>query len=150
MSHKRLPRFAIEYLEGGAQDEAAMLRDQRAYADWRFIPRTLVDVSQRTLQAEVLGRAASMPLVVAPTGLHGIFRAHADSALAQAARRAGVPFVQSTMSNDTMEEVAKAAPGGRHWWQLYIFGGDEVWQELLRRADRAGCEALVLTTNAQI
>jgi (S)-mandelate dehydrogenase len=49
-----------------------------------------------------------------------------------------------------MEEVAKAAPGVRHWWQLYVFGGDEVWQELLRRAERAGCEALVLTTNTQI
>jgi (S)-mandelate dehydrogenase len=49
-----------------------------------------------------------------------------------------------------MEDVARAAPGGRHWWQLYVFGGDEVWQELLRRADRAGCEALVLTTNTQI
>ena len=61
-----------------------------------------------------------------------------------------MPFVQSTMSNDTMGEVASAAPGVRHWWQLYVFGGDEVWQELLRRADHAGCEALVLTTNTQI
>ncbi len=150
MSHKRLPRFALEYLEGGAQDEATMLRERRAYADWRFVPRTLVDVSRRTLQANILGRSASMPLVVAPTGLNGIFRAHGDSALAQAARRANVPFVQSTMSNDTMEEVAKAAPGVRQWWQLYVFGGDEIWQELLRRADRVGCEALVLTTNTQI
>jgi (S)-mandelate dehydrogenase len=57
--------------------------------------------------------------------------------------------VQSTMSNDTMQEVA-AIKNLRHWWQLYVFGGDEVWQELLRRADAAGCEALVLTTNAQI
>ncbi len=127
-----------------------MLRERRAYADWRFIPRTLVDVSSRTLQSTILDRPAAMPVVVAPTGLNGIFRAHGDSALAQAARRAGVPFVQSTMSNDTMEQVAKAAPGVRHWWQLYVFGGDEVWQELLRRADRAGCEALVLTTNTQI
>lgn len=150
MSHKRLPRFALEYLEGGAQDEAAMLRERRAYADWRFLPRTLVDVSRRTLETQILGRSAAMPLVVSPTGLNGIFRAHGDSMLAQAARRAGIPFVQSTMSNDTMEDVAKAAPGLRHWWQLYVFGGDEIWQELLRRADRAGCEALVLTTNTQI
>jgi (S)-mandelate dehydrogenase len=150
MSHKRLPRFALEYLEGGAQDEATMLRERCAYADWRFVPRTLVDVSRRTLETKILGRLAAMPLVVSPTGLNGIIRAHGDSALAQAARHAGVPFVQSTMSNDTMEDVAKAAPGVRHWWQLYIFGGDEVWQELLRRAGRAGCEALVLTTNTQI
>jgi hypothetical protein len=45
MSHKRLPRFALEYLEGGSEDEAAMLRERRAFADWRFMPRTLVDVS---------------------------------------------------------------------------------------------------------
>jgi (S)-mandelate dehydrogenase len=150
MSHKRLPRFVIEYLEGGAQDEASMFRERRAFADWRFVPRTLVDVSRRTLETEILGRPAAMPLVVSPTGLNGIIRAHGDSALALAALRAGVPFVQSTMSNDTMEQVANAARGVRHWWQLYIFGGDEVWQELLRRADRAGCEALVLTTNTQI
>lgn len=150
MSHKRLPRFALEYLEGGSQDEAALFRERRAYADWQFMPRTLVDVSDRTLESKILGRSAAMPLVVSPTGLNGIFRAHGDSMLAQAALRADVPFVQSTMSNDSMEEVARAAPGVRHWWQLYIFGGDEVWQELLRRADRAGCEALVLTTNTQI
>jgi (S)-mandelate dehydrogenase len=150
MAHKRLPRFALEYLEGGAQDEASLFREQRAYADWRFMPRTLVDVSDRTLESKILGRSAAMPLVVSPTGLNGVFRAHGDSMLAQAALRADVPFVQSTMSNDTMEQVASAAPGVRHWWQLYVFGGDEVWQELLRRADRAGCEALVLTTNTQI
>jgi (S)-mandelate dehydrogenase len=150
MSHKRLPRFALEYLEGGAQDEAAMFRERTAYAQWWFVPRTLVDVSRRTIETKILGRSAAMPLVVAPTGLNGIFRARGDSALAQAALRARVPFVQSTMSNDTMEEVAAAAPGVRHWWQLYVFGGDEVWQELLRRADRVGCEALVLTTNTQI
>ena len=150
MTHKRLPRFALEYLEGGSQDEAALFRERRAYADWRFMPRTLVDVSDRTLESRILGRSAAMPLVVSPTGLNGILRTHGDSMLAQAALRADVPFVQSTMSNDAMEDVAKAAPGVHHWWQLYIFGGDEVWQELLRRADRAGCEALVLTTNTQI
>ena len=150
MTHRRLPRFALEYLEGGAEDEASLFRERRAYADWRFMPRTLVDVSDRKLEATILGRSAAMPLVVSPTGLNGIFRAHGDSMLAQAALRARVPFVQSTMSNDSIEEVAKTAPGVRHWWQLYVFGGDEIWRELLRRADRAGCEALVLTTNTQI
>jgi (S)-mandelate dehydrogenase len=53
------------------------------------------------------------------------------------------------MSNDAVEDVARV-PNLRHWWQLYVFGGDEVWQELLRRVDAAGCEALLLTTNAQI
>jgi (S)-mandelate dehydrogenase len=149
MAHARLPRFALEYLEGGSEEESSLARDREAYADWRFVPRQLVDASHRSLATTMLGRPAPIPLIVAPTGLNGLFMHHADIALAQAAAKAGVPFVQSTMSNDRMEEVAKVG-NLRHWWQLYVFGGDEVWQELLRRADACGCEALVLTTNAQI
>ncbi len=148
-AHMLMPRIALEYLEAGAEDEASMMRERRAFADWRFMPRTLVDVSHRTLETQLLGRPASMPLIVAPTGLNGLFAHHADLALARAAAEAGVPFIQSTMSNDAVEDVAKVK-GLRHWWQLYVFGGDEVWQQLLERVDRAGCEALVLTTNAQI
>ncbi|WP_297695955.1 alpha-hydroxy acid oxidase [Phenylobacterium sp.] len=149
MAHERLPRFALEYLEGGAEDEASLMRERRAFAEWRFTPKTLVDVSHRSLATTILGKPAAMPLIVAPTGLNGVFRNHADIDLARGAAASGVPFVQSTMSNETMEDVGEV-PGLRHWWQLYVFGGDEVWQELVARADRAGCEALVLTTNTQI
>ncbi|TFY97190.1 alpha-hydroxy acid oxidase [Ramlibacter humi] len=149
MAHRRMPRFVLEYLEGGAEREQSLQRDRAAYDEWRFVPRQLVDVSRRSLAAQLLGRMAPMPLVVAPTGLNGLFVHHGDVELAKASARAGVPFVQSTMSNDRMEDVGRV-PGLRHWWQLYLFGGEEVWQELLRRADAAGCEALLLTTNAQI
>lgn len=149
MAHRRLPRFVLEYLEGGAEDEASLAAERAAYARWRFMPRQLKDVSRRSVAAPLLGRTARLPLVVAPTGLNGLFCHGADLALARAAALCEVPFVQSTMSNELLEEVARV-PGLRHWWQLYVFGGDEVWQELLRRADAAGCEALVLTTNAQI
>jgi len=148
-THRRMPRLVLEYLEGGAEEEASLLHDRTGYAEWRFMPRQLVDVSQRNLKTTILGRPAELPLIIAPTGLNGLFQHHGDTALAQAAAHCGVPFVQSTMSNDSMEEVARVK-GLRHWWQLYVFGGDEVWQELLRRADACGCEALVLTTNAQI
>jgi len=148
-AHQRMPRFVLEYLEGGAEDEQTLKRERTAYAERCFTPLQLVDVSDRTLATTILARPARMPLVVAPTGLNGLFCHHADTLLADAAAHAGVPFVQSTMSNDTIEEVARV-PTLRHWWQLYVFGGDEVWQELVRRADAAGCEALVLTTNAQI
>jgi (S)-mandelate dehydrogenase len=149
MAHRRQPRFVLEYLEGGAEDELSLRRDRAAYEQWRFMPRQLVDVSRRTIEASLLGRRAAAPLVVAPTGLNGLFMHGADLALARAAAAFGVPFVQSTMSNEAMETVAQV-PNLRHWWQLYVFGGDEVWQDLLRRAEACGCEALVLTTNAQI
>lgn len=148
-THKLMPRIALEYLEGGAGDEATLAREREAFAEWRFMPHTLVDESSREVAADILGRRASLPLIVAPTGLNGIFMRHADTALARGATDAGVPFVQSTMSNDPMERIARI-PGVRHWWQLYVFGGEEIWQELVDRAGKVGCEALVLTTNAQI
>ncbi|MFW2830798.1 alpha-hydroxy acid oxidase [Sphingomonas sp. ID0503] len=144
-----MPRFVLEYLEGGAGDEATLSRERAAFADWRFMPHQLVDVADRTLEAPILGKIAPIPAVVAPTGLNGLFRRRGDILLAQAAAKAGIPFTQSTMSNERMEDVA-VVPGLRHWWQLYIFGPDEIWQELLRRAETCGVEALALTTNAQI
>ena len=148
-THKLMPRFVLEYLEGGSEDEATLFREREAFAEWRFMPHTLVDESHVDLTTPIIGKPAPMPLLVAPTGLNGLFRHHADIQLAQGAAQMSTPFIQSTMSTDTMEDVAKV-PGLRHWWQLYVFGGDEIWQELLRRAEACGCEALVLTTNSQL
>ncbi|MEW9856794.1 alpha-hydroxy acid oxidase [Novosphingobium sp. M1R2S20] len=148
-AHRRMPRFVLEYLESGAGEEATLRRELDVWHEWCFVPRTLRDECHRSLSCSLLGRPARMPVAVAPTGLNGIFQRHGDTALAQGAARAGVPFVQSTMSNDPVEEVAKV-PGLRHWWQLYVFGPDEIWQALTDRADAAGCEAMMLTTNAQL
>ena len=148
-THRLMPRFVLEYLEGGAGSETTLRREREAYGQWLFMPHTLTDESGRRLDRDILGRQAPMPLIVGPTGLNGLFMRGADLALARAAARFGVPFVQSTMSNETMEDVARV-PNLRHWWQLYMFGPDEVWQSLVDRAAACGCEALVLTTNSQI
>lgn len=148
-THRLMPRFVLEYLEGGAGEEATLARERESFAEWRVMPHTLVDEAHRDLTTSVIGTEAPMPLIVAPTGLNGVFMRGADSALAWGASRSGVPFIQSTMSNERMEEVA-GVPGLRHWWQLYVFGEEAIWQELVDRADSAGCEALVLTTNSQI
>lgn len=148
-AHKRMPRFVLEYLEGGAEDEATLARERDAFADWRFLPRTLTDVSDRSAAMELVGQRAPIPLVIAPTGLNGVFQRGADIALAKAAAQANVPFVQSTMSNDPITDVA-AVRGLRHWFQLYVFGEERVWRTLVDRAREAGCETLILTSNSQI
>jgi (S)-mandelate dehydrogenase len=149
MAHRRLPRFALEYLEAGAEDEATLARNEAALAEWRFVHRSLVDVSQRDVSTALFGRRMTIPLVVAPTGLNALFWPHADLRLAEAAAEFGVPYAQSTMSNDRMEWVGHVA-GLRYWWQLYVFGPDEVRETLIRRAYDTGCEALVVTVDAQV
>ena len=149
MAHRRLPSFAAEYLEGGAEDEATLARNNAALAEWHFVHRSIVDVSRPDVSAELFGRKMRIPVAVAPSGLNGLFWPHADLRLAEAAAEAGVPFAQSTMSNDAMARVARV-PGLRYWWQLYVFGPPEVRQTLIERARNAGCEALIVTVDAQI
>ncbi len=149
MAHRRLPGFVTEYLEAGGEDEAALARNIAALAEWRFLHRSLVDVSQRDVSTTLFGRKTEIPLVVAPTGFNGLFWPHADLRLAEAAAAAGVPFAQSTMSNDLMSRVARV-PGLRYWWQLYVFGPTEIRDTLLSRARENGCEALIVTVDAQI
>src|SRR4051794_25869968 len=84
-THKLMPRFVLEYLEGGAEDEATLYREREAFAEWRFMPHTLVDESHINLAREIIGKPALMPLLVAPTGLNGLFRHHADIELAEGA-----------------------------------------------------------------
>src|SRR3546814_11090694 len=66
-THKLMPRFVLEYLEGGAEDEATLYREREAFAEWRFMPHTLVDESHRSLKRPIIGRMAEMPLMIAPT-----------------------------------------------------------------------------------
>lgn len=148
MAHRRLPRFALEYLEAGAGDEAALAGNLAAFYRWRFLPRALVDVRQRDLGRTLFGRRLPLPLLVAPTGLNGVFRKDADRLLALGAARMGVPFAQSTMSNNSIEDVAATA-GLHHWFQLYVIDPPEITDDLITRAESAGCEALIVTTDAQ-
>jgi (S)-mandelate dehydrogenase len=149
MAHRRLPGFALEYLEGGGEDEAALARNIAALAEWRFLHRSMVDVSQRDISTTLFGRKMAFPVAVAPTGLNELFWPHADLRLAEAAAEAGIPFAQSTMSNNGMSRVARV-PGLRYWWQLYVFGPPEIRETLIERARNNGCEALIVTVDAQI
>jgi (S)-mandelate dehydrogenase len=149
MAHRRLPDFALEYLEGGGEDEQSLARNLAALAEWRFVHRACVDVSKRDLSTILFGRRMAMPVIVAPTGLNGVFWPHADLRLAEAAAEFGVPFAQSTMSNDDMGRVARV-PELRYWWQLYVFGPPEVREHLIDRAREVGVEALIVTVDAQI
>jgi len=70
LARRRLPAFALEYLEGGAEDEVTLRRNRKAFERVAFVPRTLTDVSQRDLSVEVFGRKLSLPLAIAPTVLN--------------------------------------------------------------------------------
>lgn len=147
LAHRRMPGFALAYLESGAEDHGTLNWNRRVFERWRFVPDTLIDASRRSLETTILGQAAAMPLIVAPTGFNGMLCHRADVLLAQAARDAGIPFTLSTMSSASIEEIAHEAPGARFWFQLYMLDDRDITRDLLKRAEVAGCEALVFTTD---
>jgi (S)-mandelate dehydrogenase len=113
------------------------------------VPRTLVNTEGRHLRTQLFGRELALPMVIAPTGLNGMLTRDADFKLAAAAARAGIPFTLSTVANARPDAVA-AASGGSLWMQLYWFREPAIPADVVRRADAAGCEALVFTTDANV
>lgn len=149
IARKRVPNFVFEYVEGGAEDEATLKWNRKALNAIRFTPNTLIDTSNRTHSIKLFGQESNSPLIIAPTGLNGMLHHRADIALARTAKNYGIPFCLSTVSNLSLEEVAKNA-GGRLWMQLYVMTNHKITQNIIDRAQNAGYEALVFTTDANV
>ena len=149
IARRRVPGFAFEYVEGGAEDEATLRRNREAFAAFRFLPQTLVDTSGRSLETSLFGRRSAAPLAIAPTGLNGMLHPDGDIALARAAAAFGIPYTLSTFSTTRLEDVAAKA-GGRLWMQLYVMKNRAIAEDIMARATAAGYEALLFTSDANV
>jgi (S)-mandelate dehydrogenase len=149
IARRRVPNFAFEYLEGGADDEATLKWNRAALEAIRLAPNTLINTSTRQQRTTLFGQELATPLVIAPTGLNGMLRNRGDVALARAAAATGIPFTLSTVSNVRLEEVASEAKG-RLWMQLYVLKDRKIAEDILTRAERSGYEALVFTSDANV
>ena len=120
IARKRAPRFVFDYVDGGAEDEVRLRANRASFESLRFRPRTLIDVSKRSLGTEILGKQAALPVIVGPMGLLGLSWRRGDLEMARAAAAAGIPYGVSTTSMDSLEDIARAAIG-RPWFQCYVF-----------------------------
>lgn len=148
LARRRLPRMVFDYLEGGADDERGLARNRAAFGRFAFAPRRLTDVSRRDLSTTLFGKPLAAPLLLAPTGLNSVLWPRGDLELARAAERCGIPFVMSTASNLSIEELAGEA-GGELWFQLYVLH-PRLADQLVDRALKAGFKTLVLTTDVAL
>lgn len=148
MARRRLPHFAWEYLAGGAGDELTLARNRQAFAEIGLLPRTLVGCATPDLSRPLFGIQRPLPLGIGPSGYNGMLYRDADIHLARAAGERGLPFTLSTVSTSSLEEVASAAPDTELWFQLYCLRDPGIQEDLLRRAEAAGCRTLLLTSDA--
>ncbi|MCX6444206.1 MAG: alpha-hydroxy acid oxidase [Actinobacteria bacterium] len=144
---KRTPKGPFDYTDGSAESEASLERARQAYRDLEFIPSILRDVSTADLTRKSLGETFSMPVGIAPTGFTRMMQTEGEIAGARAAEKFGIPFTLSTLGTTTIEDVVAAAPGGRNWFQLYMWKDREGSMALVERAKRAGVKNLMLTVD---
>jgi L-lactate dehydrogenase (cytochrome) len=142
------PRPVFDYADGGADEELSLRANRDAFTRWRFLPRTMVDVSAPDTSAAVLGATLPLPLALAPTGFTRMLHSAGEAAAARSAARHGLPYTLSTMATTSIEDLA--ATGGDRWFQLYVLKDSGLTAELVDRAAACGYRVLVVTVDTLV
>ncbi len=145
---KHLPRPVFAYVSGAVEDNLALRDNRAAFDEIAFVPRVLVDVSQRLMATSLFGRQYAAPFGIAPMGVAALSAYRGDLVLARAAREAGVPMVMSGSSLIRLEEVAKENPAA--WFQAYLPGEPARIAALIDRVAAAGFGTLMITVDVAV
>jgi isopentenyl diphosphate isomerase/L-lactate dehydrogenase-like FMN-dependent dehydrogenase len=149
LARRRVPRIVFNYIDGGADGEWTLRQNRRAFDTITFRPYQAVAAPACDLRSRVLGTELSMPLLLAPVGYLRVMHPDGEIAAAQAAGRAGVGFILSTVSGHRLEDV-KAASTAQVWYQLYLTGGRAAAENAMRRAMDVGYTVLVITIDSTV
>ena len=149
LARRRVPKMFFDYADSGAWTESTYRANESDFANIKLRQRVLVDMTNRTLETEMIGQKVSMPVALAPTGMTGMQHADGEMLAARAAEEFGVPFTLSTMSICSIEDVASVTTKP-FWFQLYVMKDKDFVLDLINRAKAAKCSALVLTADLQI
>jgi 4-hydroxymandelate oxidase len=142
----RLDPVYYDYFASGAQDEVTVAANEAAFRRRSLVPRVLRGCGPPRLATTVLGQGTSMPVLMAPTAFHRLAWPEAEVATGRAAAAADVIMIAAMLSTVTVEEIA--ATGAALWFQLYIQPDLAFTESLVRRAEAAGCRALVVTVDS--
>ncbi|KAB7707574.1 alpha-hydroxy-acid oxidizing protein [Bacillus aerolatus] len=135
------------YARSGAGRGETARRNEEAFAKWAIVPRMLSDVSEADMSVTLFGRTYARPFLLAPVGMQKLAHEEGELATARAAAAMNIPFVLSTVASHSIEEVAAAAPDSPKWFQLYWSNNEEVSFSMVKRAEKAGYEAIVVTVD---
>lgn len=142
-SKERVPGFAFEYLDGGCNEDVSITRNTSEIRKVQLQPRYLQNYGHSSTKTKVMGMEFDAPFGIAPVGLQGLMWPNSPQILAKAAFAHNIPFVLSTVTTMNIEEASELTEGNA-WFQLYNPVEDELRDDILNRAEAAGCPVLVL------
>ncbi|MCZ6900941.1 MAG: alpha-hydroxy acid oxidase [Bacteroidetes bacterium] len=142
-AQKKMPRFAFEYLDGGCNEDVNLNRNRSDIQAVELMPQYISEHAECDLGTNLFGREYDAPFGVAPVGLQGLIWPKAPEILAKAAFEHNIPFVSSTVTTSSIERIAEITEG-RAWFQLYHPLKNDLRDDLLKRAEAAGCPVLII------
>jgi isopentenyl diphosphate isomerase/L-lactate dehydrogenase-like FMN-dependent dehydrogenase len=149
LAKRRIPRFAFDYLDGGAGDEIGLRRNIEALDALKLMPRMLVNVEKVDLSTTFLGRKWNMPFATAPIGAGGLMWPRGEEAIARAAVEAGIPYTNATPACISLERIREVA-GDNAWFQLYVGRAEPMVEDLVARAEAAGYDVMFVTVDVPV
>jgi len=149
LARRRFPRVVFDFIDGGAEDELALRRNEAALARARLWPHPLQGTSTRDQSVELFGQRLNGPVLIGPTGLAGLVWPRAEVASARAAAAAGTVYTMSHASTVTIEDLAREV-GGNLWMQVFVYRDRGLTRTFAERAHASGYKALVLTIDNQV
>ena len=150
LARQALPRAVFDFSDGAAEDERTLRRNAAAFHDFDLVPEPLRGAAHRDLSTVLFGKTLSMPLLVGPTGLAGLFWPDGERCAMRAAAKAGTAYCLSHGSVCTLEQLVEGAENANRWMQVFIYRDRGFTRELTERAAAAGYDALVLTVDNQL
>lgn len=148
-AERKLPPFLLEFLRGGSFYESTLRANSSDLENVELRARVLRDVSGIDLSAKIGDEEFGLPVALAPVGLAGLFARRGEKQAAVAASKANVPFVLSTVSICSIEEVATASDRPI-WFQLYMLKDRGFMRDLLQKGKALGCSKLVFTVDLPV
>ncbi|TYP95964.1 L-lactate dehydrogenase (cytochrome) [Sphingobacterium allocomposti] len=139
----RIPKFAFDYLEGGANEEFNLAKNESDFDDIFLKPQYLHVAGDIDMSVELFGRRYSAPFGISPIGLQGLMWPNAPEILAKAAAKHDIPYTLSTVSTSSIERIAEVSDG-KAWFQLYHPTEDLLRDDILRRLKDVECPVLVV------
>lgn len=141
----RMSPEAFAYIAGGAGNESTMRANREAFEKYKIVPRMLRNVGERDTRIELFGHTLASPFLLSPIGVLEMVHKEADVAVGRAAATLGVPYIFSNQASRPMEEVAAAMGNAPRWFQLYWSKSNDLVASFVKRAERCGCSAIVVT-----
>ena len=140
---KRIPKFAFEYLDGGCNEDVSIARNTSDIRKVQLQPRYLRNQGTGSTRTKVLGMEFDAPFGIAPVGLQGLMWPNSPEILARSAFKNNIPFILSTVTTMDIERASELTEGNA-WFQLYNPAEDALRDDIINRAEAAGCPVLVL------